>query len=129
MKESTDIRELGQKMLTDALRIYKPNAALADIGEKDWQEYLKKHSFTTRDMFYEALCQGKLTPLTAAFYLLPSSSSDRSPNKKSKKLSLGVRSKNGAIKYANCCHPVPGDPIVAMPMKPERAIYSSDQLS
>ena len=117
MKESTDIRELGQKMLTDALRIYKPNATPADIGEKDWQEYLKKHSFTTRDMFYEALCQGKLTPLTAAFYLLPSSSSDRSPNTKSKKPSLGVRLKNSAIKYANCCHPIPGDLIVAMPMK------------
>ena len=114
MKQSADLRAMGRKMLENALLSYKPDARLDDISEDRWCQYLQKHGLATRDMFYEALCLGRLTPLVAAFALLPSPPSDPI---NATKLSLGIQKRNSAVKYANCCRPIPGDRIVAMPIK------------
>lgn len=114
MKHSADLRTLGRKMLANALHAYQPQARLDDISADRWRQYLQKHGLATRDAFYEALCLGRLTALGAAFALLPSPPAGPV---NALKPSLGIQKRNSTVKYANCCRPIPGDRIVAMPIK------------
>lgn len=109
MQKNRDARAMGKKLLANALSHYN-NLSLKDISEERWKEYLTLHKLYNKAQLYEQLTAGKITPLVAAAFLV-----EQDPTSTSK--SLVINRQDSIIKYSVCCHPIPGDEIVAVPTK------------
>jgi len=109
MQKNRDARAMGKKLLINALSHYN-NLSLKDISEERWKEYLGLHKLYNKAQLYEQLTAGKMTPLVAAAFLVEE-------NPASTGSSLAINRQDSIIKYSACCHPIPGDEIVAVPTK------------
>lgn len=125
MEKNTDMYGLGEKLLNDALLSHY-NSDIKSIQQKDWDAYLDKHKLSTKNELYKQLSLGKITPLVAASYLLPSHDDVNRQQGKGKNnfksnlgkgASLGIHKRKSIIKYARCCRPIPGDRILAISTK------------
>ena len=104
-----DFRIMGQRLLKEALHALRCD--MNDISETQWQKTLNILSIANKtDLFYE-IAKGNQNPRLVSYRLL-----NKQNNLVASKTDtpLMIKSTEGlAVKLQNCCHPIPGDTLVA----------------
>ena len=117
VQRNVDLRSAGEKMLRDTLTNHF-NSDIKLIPSKNWDSYLRKHKLKNRGALYERIASGEITPLLAVASLLSISDSKGKRKlataKKKSRTSIGISRDLAIIRYARCCHPIPGDNIIAI---------------
>ena len=108
---SQEAAVLGERLLNQALRALKvePDA----IGADRWQDLLREFSVKSKEEILADIGLGKRLNLVVARRLLTTGealSTERKPLG-----SITIRGTEGlAVQFAQCCRPIPGDPILGM---------------
>ena len=108
---SQEAAVLGERLLNQALRALKvePDA----IGADRWQDLLRESSVKSKEEILADIGLGKRLNLVVARRLLTTGealSTERKPLG-----SITIRGTEGlAVQLAQCCRPIPGDPILGM---------------
>ena len=101
--------QLGERMLNVALRAMHIDPV--EITDKQWQKVMNDYGAKTRQVILTDIGMGKRNSLMVAHQLLahPAESED-----KTKILdTITIRGSEGmAVQFAQCCRPIPGDPIL-----------------
>ena len=102
--------EVGELLLVQALRSLKANPD--EIGDAHWVQFFKGDAAHDRDEVLADIGLGKRLAVVVAKRLLSvESAADGEPHKLD---SITIRGTEGlAVQFAACCHPIPGDPIIA----------------
>jgi len=102
---------LGERLLNQALSALQTNAG--DITEAQWKKLLKDSKAKTRQDILGDIGLGKRLGVVVARRLLALSEThlvDQKP-----KAPIIIRGSEGmAVQFAQCCHPIPGDPIIGV---------------
>ena len=109
MQQSESV-ELGELLLIQAVRSlsFDPN----DIGKIHWTRLLKGDSAKTREAVLSEIGLGKRLAIVAARKLF--AISDLVLPEHRQRDAIVIRgSEDMAVQFANCCRPIPGDPILA----------------
>ncbi len=100
---------LGERLLNQALRALKVDAT--DINESHWGQLLRGDKIKTREMVLSDIGLGKRLNVVVASRLLRLS--DPTTFHDHKLGSITIRGSEGmAVQFAQCCMPIPGDPIL-----------------
>ena len=100
---------LGERLLNQALRALKVDPV--DINDSHWEQLLRGDKSKTRDTMLSDIGLGKRLNVVVASRLLRLS--DPSTNQDHKLGSITIRGSEGmAVQFAQCCMPIPGDPIL-----------------
>lgn len=121
-----EAEELGRRLLTQALAEF--DLGLEDVSPSSWESALPELGFKTPEELYEKLGLGeRLAPLVAR-RLLPAERTGGTPaapepgatqeagqtSEVTAPAPLAVAGTEGLlVSYANCCHPLPHEPIMA----------------
>lgn len=118
MKDTDGIR-LGRRLLVQALNLYA--VKIQDIPNKTWKVILEEYGYKNKQQLFSALGYGKRVPSLVARRIAPldqASLSKKLEGEGSRLPSitkLDIKGTEGlVILYAKCCHPIPGDHIVAV---------------
>ncbi|HLK70750.1 MAG TPA: bifunctional (p)ppGpp synthetase/guanosine-3',5'-bis(diphosphate) 3'-pyrophosphohydrolase, partial [Steroidobacteraceae bacterium] len=121
-----EAEELGKRLLTQALAEF--DLELSDITEASWAAALPEFGMKSANELYEKLGLGeRLAPLVARRLLPPQQGTEEAaqsgsaraagasaPGAASAGAPLAVAGTEGLlVTYANCCHPLPHEPILA----------------
>jgi len=102
--------QLGERMLNVALRAMHIDPV--EITDKQWQKVMNDYGIKTRQAILTDIGMGKRNSLMVAHQLLahPADPEDKA----SKTLdTITIRGSEGmAVQFAQCCRPIPGDPIL-----------------
>ena len=102
---------LGERLLNQALGTLQSN--VGEITEAQWTKLLKDSNAKTRRDILGDIGLGKRLGVVVARRLLALSEShlvDQKP-----KAPIVIRGSEGmAVQFAQCCHPIPGDPIIGV---------------
>lgn len=102
--------QLGERMLNIALRAM--HIEPQDISDKQWQKVMNDYGAKTRQTILTDIGLGKRNSLMVAHQLL---AHPAEPDEKSVKTldTITIRGSEGmAVQFAQCCRPIPGDPIL-----------------
>ena len=102
--------QLGERMLNIALRAM--HIEPQDISDKQWQKVMNDYSTKTRQTILTDIGLGKRNSLMVAHQLLahPAEADDKSAKTLD---TITIRGSEGmAVQFAQCCRPIPGDPIL-----------------
>lgn len=102
--------QLGERMLNIALRAM--HVEPQDISDKQWQKVMNDYSAKTRQVILTDIGLGKRNSLMVAHQLLahPAEADDKSAKTLD---TITIRGSEGmAVQFAQCCRPIPGDPIL-----------------
>lgn len=100
-------RMVGRQALERALRSY--DLALQDLSALDWADLLHWQQLPSREALFERMAVGDLWPQLVTARLLSHHQSTAEPDRDSLiENTLGLE-----VRYAQCCHPIYGDPIRA----------------
>lgn len=99
-------RLVGQEALSRALRLF--NRSTTDLTQHDWQDLLTWRHLNTKEELFEQIAVGDLLPQLVANHLF--SQDHLSTEGSSTRLIQGTEGVD--VKYAYCCNPVLGDPIL-----------------
>jgi GTP pyrophosphokinase len=100
--------ELGEKLLGQALRALKINAA--EISAEQWDKLVRDSGSKSRQEVFADIGLGKRLAAVVARRLLASS---EHPHPETKTGPIVIRGSEGmAVQFAKCCRPIPGDPII-----------------
>jgi GTP diphosphokinase / guanosine-3',5'-bis(diphosphate) 3'-diphosphatase len=103
--------QLGERLLNQALANFK--MSLADVTEGQWDKLVRDSNAKSRQDILADIGLGKRLGVVVARQLL--SLGEVSPGDSSSLGSVVIRGSEGmAIQFANCCKPIPGDPIIGM---------------
>ncbi|WP_456404752.1 RelA/SpoT family protein [Thiolapillus sp.] len=108
--ETDEAAELGQRMLERELE--KFNASLADLQENKIQSLLEQLKVNSlRELMIDIGLGNRMVKLVAGTLLsVDSLDMDGEPG-----ADLTIRGTEGmVVKFGKCCHPIPGDPIMAV---------------
>jgi len=102
--------ELGELLLIQAVSTlnFDPN----DIGKTHWQRLLKGDSAKTKEDVLEEIGLGKRLAIVAARKLFNIAELEQ-PEHRPKDAIIIRGTENMAVQFAQCCRPIPGDPIIA----------------
>jgi GTP diphosphokinase / guanosine-3',5'-bis(diphosphate) 3'-diphosphatase len=102
---------LGERLLNQALRALKVD--LEDITESDWEKMLRAGGGKSkRDVLADIGLGTRLSYVVARRLLAVS---DAVPRDEKLKGALVIRGTEGmAVQFAQCCRPIPGDPIIGL---------------
>ncbi len=100
---------LGERLLDQALHAFRHS--VADVGGSQWQRIAQQFHLSGRDELLAEVGSGKRQALEVARFLLRIED-DHTPLAL-EAITVQGRS-GGAIEYASCCQPVPGDPIIGL---------------
>src|SRR5687768_16777116 len=102
--------EVGELLLVQALRSLKANPD--EIGDAHWAQLFKGDAARDREEVLADIGLGKRLAVVVAKKLLHvDAGADGEPHKLD---SITIRGTEGlAVQFAACCHPIPGDPIIA----------------
>ena len=108
---SQEASVLGERLLNQALRALKVEPE--SIGAERWHDLLRETNVKTKEELLADIGLGKRLNLVVARRLL---SVGESPATERKPLgSITIRGTEGlAVQFAQCCRPIPGDPILGM---------------
>jgi GTP pyrophosphokinase len=107
--------ELGEKLLDQALHAL--NADLAEIGDEQWEKLLRDITAKSRSELFADIGLGKRFAAVVARRLLAAS---EQPPAEGNAGPIVIRGSEGmAVQFANCCRPIPGDPIIGSIKKGE----------
>ena len=102
---------LGERLLNQALSALQTN--VGEITESQWTKLLKDSNAKTRQDILGDIGLGKRLGVVVARRLLALSEThlvDQKP-----KAPIIIRGSEGmAVQFAQCCHPIPGDPIIGL---------------
>lgn len=109
---------LGERMLNIALRAL--HVEPAEITDKHWQKVMRDYGAQNKEAILTDIGLGKRVSLMVAHQLLANgvdatdASKDQTKEKLHKPLdTITIRGTEGmAVQFAQCCRPIPGDPIL-----------------
>ncbi len=107
--EQADSVAIGHRLLDQALA--RRGYSLEKISERRLDRYLKKLKLERLEDLLIRIARGDMLARVVAHKLLPLTQRRTSEEPESEALTIGG-TEGSAIEYANCCHPVPGDPIM-----------------
>jgi GTP pyrophosphokinase len=106
---ATEAAALGERLLNHAIETLHPEKMEPDAAV--WERLLKDQSMQTRQELYTAIGLGQKLPLVVAHQLLHMQG-DRT-GEPAHPHAITIRGTKGiAVELAQCCHPIPGDPIL-----------------
>lgn len=112
--QSTESAQLGERMLTQALRALHTDAS--KIEESQWQKLLRDYGVKNREEILTDIGLGKRLNVMVAHQLISMGEEHGERHAKHPNKPLGaitIRGTEGmAVKFAPCCRPIPGDPIL-----------------
>src|SRR5436190_2974583 len=101
--------EVGELLLVQALRSLKANPD--EIGDAHWTQFFKGDAAKGREEVLADIGLGKRLAVVVAKKLLAVDPGDGEAHGLD---SITIRGTEGlAVQFAQCCHPIPGDPIIA----------------
>jgi GTP pyrophosphokinase len=102
--------ELGELLLIQAVSTlnFDPN----EIGKTHWQRLLKGDSAKSKEEVLEEIGLGKRLAIVAARKLFDIAELEQ-PQHRPKDAIVIRGTENMAVQFAQCCRPIPGDPIIA----------------
>ena len=102
--------ELGELLLIQAVSTlnFDPN----EIGRTHWQRLLKGDSAKSKEEVLEEIGLGKRLAIVAARKLFDIAELEQ-PQHRPKDAIVIRGTENMAVQFAQCCRPIPGDPIIA----------------
>jgi GTP pyrophosphokinase len=105
--------DLGRRLLEKELEGH--GRVLATIPEEELAATLAQLNLRSRDELYEEIGLGNRMPLLVALRLAGEDSA-RTPTLRDKPAGpLAIRGTEGmVVKFAKCCRPIPGDPVIAL---------------
>ncbi|MEE9330906.1 MAG: bifunctional (p)ppGpp synthetase/guanosine-3',5'-bis(diphosphate) 3'-pyrophosphohydrolase [Methylophilaceae bacterium] len=109
----TESAELGERMLNMALRAL--HVEPADVEEKQWTKIMHDYGTKDKSEILTDIGLGKRVSLMVAHQLLANAhDEEQSASKGYKTLDkITIRGSEGmAVQFAQCCRPIPGDPIL-----------------
>ena len=107
--EQADSVAIGHRLLDQALA--RRGFSLEKVSERRLDRYLKKLKLERLEDLLIRIARGDMLARVVAHKLLPLTQRRTSEEPESEVLTIGG-TEGSAIEYANCCHPVPGDPIM-----------------
>jgi GTP diphosphokinase / guanosine-3',5'-bis(diphosphate) 3'-diphosphatase len=116
--EQADSVAIGDRLLDQALA--RRGQSLETIPERRLARYLKKLGLDRIEDLLIRIARGDMLARVVAHKLLPLTQRRQTEEPASESLAIGG-TEGSAIDYANCCHPVPGDPIMGY-MSPGKGI-------
>ena len=110
--ESKDLIFLGEKMLNNALNAFHIHPTA--IKKKHWNKLILDYHVESKDEILMDIALGKKVNVMVAHQLTNLMDGVASSKKQTKMLDvISIKgSDDMAIQLANCCHPIPGDPIL-----------------
>ena len=112
--QSTESAHLGERMLNQALRALHADAS--KIDESQWQKLLRDYGVKNREEILTDIGLGKRLNVMVAHQLISMGEEHGERHAKHPNKPLGaitIRGTEGmAVKFAPCCRPIPGDPIL-----------------
>jgi guanosine-3',5'-bis(diphosphate) 3'-pyrophosphohydrolase len=102
-----DAVKIGSRMLNRALDDL--GTTIEAIGEADLDQFLLEQKLKRFEELLADIALGNRVPAVVARQLLRSESSVAALSRETLRISGSER---GVIAFGNCCHPIPGDPIV-----------------
>jgi guanosine-3',5'-bis(diphosphate) 3'-pyrophosphohydrolase len=102
---------LGERLLNQALRAMKVD--IKDIGTADWERMLRAGGGKSKRDVLADIGLGTRLSYVVARHLL--AASDAMPRDEKLKGAIVIRGSEGlAVQFAQCCRPIPGDPIIGL---------------
>jgi GTP diphosphokinase / guanosine-3',5'-bis(diphosphate) 3'-diphosphatase len=105
---------LGERMLNIALRAL--HVEPSDVTEKQWEKVMRDYGARSKESILTDIGLGKRVSLMVAHQLLANhvETDDHDKDKNHKPLdTITIRGTEGmAVQFAQCCRPIPGDPIL-----------------
>ncbi len=112
--QSTESAHLGERMLSQALRALQ--ADQTHIEEAHWQKLMRDYGAKSKEEILTDIGLGKRLNVMVAHQLLAMGDDHGERNGKQANKPLGtitIRGSEGmAVQFAQCCRPIPGDPIL-----------------
>ena len=112
--QSTESAHLGERMLNQALRAMHTDAS--KIEESQWQKLLRDYGATDKEEILTDIGLGKRLNVMVAHQLMAMGEEHGERHAKHPNKPLGtitIRGSEGmAVQFAQCCRPIPGDPIL-----------------
>lgn len=112
--QSTESAHLGERMLNQALRAL--HADMASITDESWQKLLRDYGAKSKEEILTDIGLGKRLNVMVAHQLLAMGDEHGERHAKHTNKPLGtitIRGTEGmAVQFAQCCRPIPGDPIL-----------------
>jgi len=108
----TESAHMGERILNIALRAL--HADPAEITDKQWQKVMRDYGAKDKSEILSDIGLGKRVSLMVAHQLLASVQGALDTDKTSKPLdTITIKGSEGmAVQFAQCCRPIPGDPIL-----------------
>ncbi|MFV1921966.1 MAG: RelA/SpoT family protein [Methylotenera sp.] len=108
----TESAHLGERMLNIALRAL--HVEPSEIKEEQWKKVMRDYDVKDKSDILAEIGLGKRVSLMVAHQLLASAHDDLHLNKAQKSFDkITIRGSEGmAVQFAQCCSPIPGDPIL-----------------
>ena len=108
---SGESAKLGERLLKQALKILGLKSS--DFSEDHWNKLLKDVGMKTREDLFTDIGLGRRLNMVVARQLADISKT--STNESAANAVFTIQGTEGmAVQYAQCCRPIPGDPIVGM---------------
>ncbi len=102
---------LGERLLNQALRALKVD--IKDIRRADWERMLRAGGGKSKRDVLADIGLGTRLSYVVARHLL--TASDTAPRDEKLKGAIVIRGSEGmAVQFAQCCRPIPGDPIIGL---------------
>lgn len=112
--QSTESAHLGERMLNQALRALHTDAS--KIEESQWQKLLRDYGAKNKEEILTDIGLGKRLNVMVAHQLIAMGEEHGERHAKHPNKPLGtitIRGSEGmAVQFAQCCRPIPGDPIL-----------------
>ncbi len=112
--QSTESAHLGERMLNQALRAMHTDSS--KIEESQWQKLLRDYGATDKEEILTDIGLGKRLNVMVAHQLMAMAEEHGERHAKHPNKPLGtitIRGSEGmAVQFAQCCRPIPGDPIL-----------------
>lgn len=113
-QQSTESAHIGERMLNQALRAM--HIEPSSISETHWQKLTRDYGVNKKDEILSDISLGKRQNVMVAHQLLAMTEGHLEKHNKlpAKSLdSITIRGTEGmAVQFAQCCRPIPGDPIL-----------------
>ncbi len=109
----TESAHLGERMLNIALRAL--HVEPSEIKDTQWKKVMSDYDAKDKSDILADIGLGKRVSLMVAHQLLASAHDDSQPGMKEQKSfdKITIRGSEGmAVQFAQCCSPIPGDPIL-----------------
>lgn len=107
----TESTHLGERMLNTALRAL--HVEPAQIKAKQWNKVMRDYGAQDKAEILADIGLGKRISLMVAHQLLASEHEHAEPNTHKSFDKITIRGSEGmAVQFAQCCRPIPGDPIL-----------------